>query len=361
MKTLHALALTVMASLSASVALADSCILGDDLIELNSVSASGENCIVNIKYSFTLTKNNGNKFAYVHFWLSSNYSAPDYTQGPTKDELGNVLATIALSTDNPVTLLPDYSPDNTVTPIFAGLTVSETDLGGGLFRITIDNIPLIVPGACTELPEIVADAWATQSNDKETPPLQCLLKGGPVVLPVTLARFDGTLLDNAVSLAWTTTEEIGSRYFDIERSADTREFVRIGRIEMAGNSRATRQYGFVDTKPLAGTNYYRLRIVDIDGSFQISRLIAIDNGANSVAFVLLGNPASSREIKFLLKNNDASDIDLYDLSGKPVRFSLVRTGNEFVLKPTNNLSSGLYLLSVRKVNTEAMTRKVLVP
>lgn len=361
MKTLHALALTIMTSLSASVALADSCILDDDLIELNSVSASGENCIVNIKYSFTLTKNNGNKFAYIHFWLTADYPAPSYTKGLTQDELGNVLATIALSTDSPVTLLPDYAPDNTVTPIFAGLTVSEIDLGGGLFRITIDNIQLTVPGACDELPDITADGWATQSNDKDTPPMQCILKGNSVSLPVTLARFDGTLLDNAVSLAWTTTEEMGSRYFDIERSADTREFVQIGRVEMAGNSRITQQYGFVDTKPLAGTNYYRLRIVDVDGSFQISRLIAIDNGANSVAFVLLGNPASSREIKFLLKNDDASNINLYDLSGRPLRFSLVRTGNEFMLKPTNNLSSGLYLLSLRNVNTGALTRKVLVP
>lgn len=361
MKTLHALGLIFVVSLSASVALADSCTLGDDLIELNSVSASGENCIVNVKYSFTLNKNNGNKFAYIHFWLSTNYAAPDYKKGPTKDELGNVLATIALSTDSPVTLLPDYSPDNTVTPIFAGLTVTETDLGGGFFRITVDNIPLLVPGACSELPDIMADAWATESNDKDTPPLSCLLLGGNVTLPVTLARFDGTLLDNAISLAWATTEEMGSRYFDIERSSDTREFVRVGRVEMAGNSRTTQQYRFLDTKPLPGTNYYRLRIVDLDGSFEISRLIAIDNGANSVAFVLLGNPASSREIRFLLKNEDASYIDLYDLSGKAIRFSLIRTGSEFVLKPTSQLSSGLYLLSLRNVNTVALTRKVLVP
>ena len=361
MKTLHALGLILAASLSASVALADSCILGDDMIELNSVTASGENCIANIKYSFVLTKNNGNKFAYIHFWLTSNYSAPDYSHGPTKDELGNVLATIALSTDSPVTLLPDYAPDNTVTPMFAGLTVTETDLGGGLFKITVDNIQLLVPGACSELPDIMADAWATQSNDKETPPIQCLLKGGNISLPVTLASFNGTLLDNAISLTWTTTEQTGSHYFDIERSADAREFARVGRVEVRGNSRVTEQYRFVDTQPLAGANYYRLRIVDLDGSFEISRVVAIDNGAHSVAFELLGNPASGREIRFLLKNEDASAIHLYDLRGRAVRFSLVRTGNEFVIKPKDNLSAGLYLLSLQGINTGFRSKKVLVP
>lgn len=361
MKTIHALGLIVAVSLSAGVALAGSCTLGDDLIELNSVSASGGNCIVNVKYSFTLTKNNGNKFAYIHFWLTSNYSAPDYDKGPTKDELGNVLATIALSTDDPVTLLPDYSPDNTVTPIFAGLSVSQTDLGDGSFRITIDNIQLTVPGACSDLPDIMADAWATQSNDKETPPVQCVHKGNNITLPVTLARFNGTLLDNAVSLSWTTTDAIGSRYFDIERSADTREFVQVGRQEVKGDSRVVQQYGFVDKNPLPGINYYRLRIVDLDGSFEISRVVAIDNGANGVAFELLGNPAFNREIRFLLKNEVASGIYLYDLSGRAIRFSLVRAGNEFVLKPKNSLSSGLYFLSLQGINTGIRTKKVLVP
>lgn len=360
MRTLHALLLIFGAGLLPSAALADSCTLSDDLIELNNVSASGENCIANIKYSFTIKKNDGSKFAYVHFWLTTDYSSPDYSHGPTKDELGNTLATIALSTESPVTLLPDYAPDNTVTPIFAGLTVSETDLGGGYFRITIDNIQLLLPGACSELPEIMADVWATQSNDKDTPPIQCLLKGN-ANLPVTMARFNGTLLDSAISLSWTTTEQTGSRYFDIERSADALEFAQVGRVEVSGDSRVTQQYQFMDTRPLPGMNYYRLRVVDLDGSFEISRMVAVDNGGNSVAFELLGNPASGREIRFLLKNEDATSIHLYSVSGRAVMFSLARTGNEYVLKPKDNLSAGLYLLSLQGASTGARTKKVLVP
>ncbi|SDE81383.1 Por secretion system C-terminal sorting domain-containing protein [Dyadobacter soli] len=361
MKTLHALLLIVGAAFCPAVVLADPCTLSDDLIELNSVSASGGNCIVNIKYSFTLKKNNGSKFAYVHFWLTPDYSGHDYGKGPDEDDLGDVLATIAISTASPITLLPDYAPDDNITPIFAGLTVSETDLGGGNFRISIDNIQLLVPNACTELPEIVADVWATQSNDKETPPVHCVLKGGNVKLPVTLARFNGTLLDNAISLSWTTTEQTGSRHFDVERSADAREFAQVGRVEVRGDSRVAQRYQFTDATPLPGMNYYRLRVADLDGTSEISRLVAVDNAAGSVAFELLGNPASSREIRFLLKNEDASAIRLYDLSGRAVRFSLNRSGNEFVLKPGNQLPAGLYVLSLRGMNAGARAKRVLVP
>jgi len=188
-----------------------------------------------------------------------------------------------------------------------------------------------------------------------------LQNGCTITLPVTLARFNGSLLDNAVSLSWTTTEEAGSSHFDIERSADAKEFIQLGRVQAKGNSAATQQYRFTDTKPIAGNNYYRLRMVDTDGKFEYSRMIAIDNGANSVAFELMGNPASGREIKFLLKNENASNVSLFDLSGKAIRFSLSQTGNEFVLKPRNGISSGLYILSLQRSNASALTRKVLVP
>lgn len=452
------------------------CTLVDPAIELNSVSPSGSDCIVNINLSFTIDRNNGNKFTYVHLWKPADYPDIDYKKAPKLADLGNVLATLAISTDGPATLLSAYSADGDVIPLFAGLTLLEEDLGSDLYRITIDNIQFSVPGACEDLPILKGDVWSSQAQSAN-PPVHCFNEGfdlqindpvisgkincnepegprtydldiistsptafevsytlylddgvltngettfgagdtpfytsgatnlsasqpiqskdeaypyafledkrtiwvvltGPslpnaivaelkngctITLPVTLARFNGSLLDNAVSLSWTTTEEAGSSHFDIERSSDAKEFIQLGRVQAKGNSAATQQYKFVDSKPLAGNNYYRLRMADTDGKFEYSRTIAIDNGANSVAFELLGNPASAREIKFLLKNENASNVSLYDLSGKAIRFSLTHTGNEFVLKPKNGISSGLYILSLQRSNASTLTKKVLVP
>lgn len=452
------------------------CTLVEPAIELNSVSPSGSDCIVNLNLSFTIDRNNGNKFTYVHLWKPADYPDIDYKKAPKLADLGNVLATLAISTDGPATLLSAYSADGDVIPLFAGLTLLEEDLGSDLYRITIDNIQFSVPGACEDLPILKGDVWSSQAQSAN-PPVHCYSEGfdlqindpvisgkincnepegprtydldiistsptafevsytlylddgvltngettfgagdtpfytsgatnlsasqpiqskdeaypyafledkrtiwvvltGPslpnaivaelkngctITLPVTLARFNGSLLDNAVSLSWTTTEEAGSSHFDIERSSDAKEFIQLGRVQAKGNSAATQQYKFVDSKPLAGNNYYRLRMADTDGKFEYSRTIAIDNGANSVAFELLGNPASAREIKFLLKNENASNVSLYDLSGKAIRFSLTHTGNEFVLKPKNGISSGLYILSLQRSNASTLTKKVLVP
>jgi hypothetical protein len=87
-------------------------------------------------------------------------------------------------------------------------------------------------------------------------------------------------------------------------------------------------------------------MVDLDGSFEHSRIIAVVNDAARVSFELLGNPASGREIRFLLKNEDPSRIQLFDLSGKSLKFLLLRSGNEFTIRPKNALASGLYVISL---------------
>jgi hypothetical protein len=434
---------------------------------------------VNINLSFTLDKNNGNKFTYVHLWKPADYPNISYSsKGPTAAELGNkLLATLAIDTDGAVSMLSTYSADPTNVFPLTGLTVSEEDLGNGLFRITINNIQFPVPGACVDLPILKGDVWSTQAassnpnvhcssknfslqiNDPViTGKINCNEPDGPrtydldiittnplafgvtyklylddgvltngvttfsetddqlfytssstdlsastpikskdeaypyafledkrtiwvvltgaslpnaivaelsngcqITLPVVLTRFNGTLLDNAVSLSWTTTEESGSSYFAVERSADSKEFGALGKVNAKNNSSVTQQYNFVDRNPLSGVNYYRLRMVDLDGKYEHSRIIAIDNGAGSLAFELLGNPAANREIKFLLKNEDASQIHLYDLSGKSIKFSLTHSGTDYTLKPKGNLTPGLYVLSLQRSNAGVVAKKVLVP
>lgn len=476
MKTFYLWIFIILVAISVHSKSYAQCELVDPAIELNSVSNSGGNCIVNVNLAFTIDKNNGNKFTYVHLWTPTGYPDINYKKAPDQADLGAVLATLAIDTDGAVSLLSTYSADPNVIPLFAGLTIMEEDLGSGLARITIDNIQFPVPGACETLPILKGDVWSSQAasanpavhcynenfdlrindpvitgkincNEPEGPrtydldimstnptafevsyklylddgvltngqttfgagdtefytsgpinlsasqPIHSkdeaypyafledkrtiwvvltgpslpnaivaeLENGCTITLPVTLARFSGTLLDNAVSLSWTTTEEAGSSHFDIERSIDAKEFIQLGRVQAKGNSSVTQQYRFLDSKPLNGNNYYRLRMADMDGKFEYSRVIVIDNGANSVAFELLGNPASGRDIKFLLKNENASNVSLFDLSGRAVRFSLSQTGNEFTLKPKGGISSGLYILSLQRSNAGTITKKVLVP
>lgn len=477
MKTSYLLSIVCILCLAQFNRLSAQCSFVNPGVELNSVTTDEGTCTVNVNLSFTIDKNNGNKYTYVHLWLpgAGQYPNIDYKKAPTAADLGPVLATLAIDMNGVAALMPTYSADPSVIPLFTGLTISEQIISGSLYKITINNIQFPVPGACTSLPILKGDVWSTQAQSSN-PPVHCFSKGfnlaindpkasglincnapagprtynldiittsltafdivyklylddgvlingetafGPgdnlfltspstsissvlpvdldaqaytygagedlrsiwvevsspslpnaiiaelknncvTPLPVKLTQFKGDLLDNAISLSWATTEESGSSHFDIQRSGDLQEFMTIGKVMSKGNSGTKLNYNFLDTSPAKGNNYYRLRQVDKDGSFENSRIISVANNANSVAFEILGNPVVNRELKFLLKGDSQQNIRLFDMSGRAIPFSLSNTGNIYTVKPASNLSSGLYILSLQNQGN-VRSKKVLVP
>jgi hypothetical protein len=89
------------------------------------------------------------------------------------------------------------------------------------------------------------------------------------VLPITLLNFSATVQAfNAVELNWTTTNEINSSHFVIERSIDGNKFSDINKVSATGNSTIKQNYSYLDNQA-ANINspvlYYRLKLVDKDG------------------------------------------------------------------------------------------------
>ncbi|HXO76170.1 MAG TPA: hypothetical protein VN824_13055, partial [Puia sp.] len=112
----------------------------------------------------------------------------------------------------------------------------------------------------------------------------------PVPLPEQLLSFTGTRLDALSQLSWTTSEEINTASFDIERSGDDQSFSSIGTVAAHGNSATTTDYTFIDNNPLKGNNYYRLKMVDADAKFTYSKVILLNFGSTLTVHVS-PNPA----------------------------------------------------------------------
>ena len=75
---------------------------------------------------------------------------------------------------------------------------------------------------------------------------------------------------NKVTLKWSTTIESNLKGFEVERSTDANTFQKVGFIEAAGNSTEKKDYQYEDKtvfKSAATTYHYRLKIINIDGSF----------------------------------------------------------------------------------------------
>lgn len=92
-------------------------------------------------------------------------------------------------------------------------------------------------------------------------------------LPLNLLDFSGRAADKQVLLHWETANEQNTSRFEVARSADGTAFTAIGSIAAAGNGAHT--YQLTDPQPLAGTNYYRLKMTDLNGDYTYSKVIRV--------------------------------------------------------------------------------------
>lgn len=98
---------------------------------------------------------------------------------------------------------------------------------------------------------------------------------GLIALPVTLTGFTASAGKNQVMLDWTTATEENNAFFQVERSQDGQHYAVIGQVKGNGTTHLAHQYSFKDVKPVAGTLYYRLRQVDLDGTSDLSPVKAV--------------------------------------------------------------------------------------
>ncbi|MBC7187363.1 MAG: hypothetical protein H5U38_10050 [Calditrichaeota bacterium] len=85
-----------------------------------------------------------------------------------------------------------------------------------------------------------------------------------------ISRFEAEPGLNKVTLRWTTAAESNLKGFEIERGLDGKSFQAVAFVEAAGNSSSPRDYAYEDRtvfKSSGNTYYYRLKLVNFDGSF----------------------------------------------------------------------------------------------
>lgn len=163
-------------------------------------------------------------------------------------------------------------------------------------------------------------------------------------MPVTLTDFHVTSLENVVKLNWSTSSEEKSDKFEIERSTNPAiGFEQIG-TKPSQNEPNGASYSFTDqTIPRGGILYYRLKIVDFDGSFEYSNIKSIATSEIQNSFIY-PNPAL-HQVRINTSNlTDVVFVSVHDLTGRQL---LKREGSESQ-KDINvsSLSSGLYFAKV---------------
>jgi hypothetical protein len=106
----------------------------------------------------------------------------------------------------------------------------------------------------------------------------------PIALPIRLLYFNGNVTNGKVWLSWSAVlEELGTA-FEIQRSQDGIQFAAIGKIDALNIIGTSSNYSFTDNQPLAGLNYYRLRIIEPKGPISFSKILPIKTNETVIGF-----------------------------------------------------------------------------
>ncbi len=143
---------------------------------------------------------------------------------------------------------------------------------------------------------------------------------GSSPLPVELISFAARRTANStVALTWQTASERGTDHFAVERSHDAMTWIRIGTRDAARDSDQTRAYDFVDAATIAlhGQVYYRLRINDVDGSYEYSDVRAISDADSKAVVSFFPNPTS--DVLRVTTQEEVVSLRVFDQTGRKVR------------------------------------------
>ena len=185
------------------------------------------------------------------------------------------------------------------------------------------------------------------------------------VLPVELTTFSASVVNNNVELSWETATEVNNYGFSVERRQENGEWSEVGFVEGHGNSNSPKHYTFIDNEIGAGKYFYRLKQVDIDGSFEYSDAIEVDMDSPvkyelSQNFPNPFNPTTS--IQFSLPETGKVKLAVYNVLGEQVAVLVnknMEAGFHNARFDASKLNSGIYIYKL-EVNNFTQIRKMML-
>ncbi len=234
--------------------------------------------------------------------------------------------------------------------IYTNGTLASSNVAGGANGRT---------RTCCSAANPLTDTWGSSpgANGRlivlSSPPVLLNGAGSPAAcgtLPVTLTRFKGVVENNqSALLSWQIGESINFRKFEVEMSLDGINYSGTGNV---GYTPGKADYQFSQRMYSGVLYYFRLKLVDEDGSFKYSSIVTLraQEIASESALVILTNPATAGSIlKIKAGSNQSASLKIYDETGRLMRNKPVslKAGAQLVEVPeTNGLTPGTYLLQI---------------
>lgn len=169
-------------------------------------------------------------------------------------------------------------------------------------------------------------------------------------LPIELVSFNSNCINNKATLTWETSSETNNSYFNIEKSNDGVNWKKIGKLDGQGNSSTFKKYSFIDNEKIIATSFYRLKQIDIDGSFTYSTIATIRNcNQKDIAISVSPNPVKNLVTIKFDKEIGRQEIQIFDLEGKLIKNLFVENNTQINVA---ELPKALYIIQLKNDKTK---------
>ena len=181
------------------------------------------------------------------------------------------------------------------------------------------------------------------------------------VVPVELVAFTSDLKEDKIIINWKTATETNNKGFEVERKLNS-GWEKIGYIDGHGTTTIPTEYNYTDNfkyQSYRGIASYRLKQIDLDGSYHYSEEIKISIDFTPKEFILYQNYPNpfnpNTVIKYALPYESSVDIIIYNMIGQRVeefKEGIKEAGYHNVNWQPGNISSGVYFYSINAKSTD---------
>ena len=180
------------------------------------------------------------------------------------------------------------------------------------------------------------------------------------VVPVTITNLKAYQKNAGVQVEWNTQNEINLSNYEVEKSIDGASFATVGNVIATGSS----IYNWYDANATKGNNYYRLKMIDKDGSFKYSHVVNVKIGGGKNMFTVAGNPIKNNQILLQLEQVDKGNYvaTVYNSIGQMIATkTLIHAGGSATETiQLKKVAAGNYQLRIVGSNGIVVTKSLVV-
>ena len=165
------------------------------------------------------------------------------------------------------------------------------------------------------------------------------------VLPVAM-YINAVAVNSAGEVSWEAAKQISVRRYELEKSTDGQNFSYV--TALAGNNKIIKaNYTAQDRNLIDGINYYRLKMINNNGSIHYSKIISLDKKAIDARIKIMPGAVAAELYIWLPANTQISNAVITDLTGRKVMANTEITHFTNVASvQLGRLPAGMYKINV---------------